>query len=158
MSTISKIKARRLDDLVNEGYSTTLVGTVGTVTDSTLIGIPSNRAVVVTGFTLSTNNAGPILVSLGLKNGSNPTTTIFQMYMGSASPAEKTYSIGDWKYGELADSLVITSAGSTVAYSIDIRIISSPVALGYVEHDGATGHSAPWFPPASGLARGQSEV
>jgi hypothetical protein len=155
MSAINKIKARRLDDLINEGFKTILTGSVGAVTDTILIAIPTNRAVIVTGFTLSTNNSSAVLASLGLKIGSGTTTNIFQAYLKDVSPITKTYSLGDWIYGDLSQSLVITTSAGTVAYSVDVRIIMSPTPLGYVEHDGAVGHSAPWFPPASGLDRGQ---
>lgn len=157
MSLIQNIKTRRHDDLINEGSRITLTGTLTSGTDHVVLSSSSSRFVIVTGYHLSTNASGSILVSIGLKTGSDPTTDIFQGYIGNSVVGSRTLSFGDWIYGDLEYDLVITVPSDTVAYTIDGRVSSSPAALGYIQQIGSQEHANPYFGLESGAARGQME-
>lgn len=149
MSLIQRITTRRLEDIINQGYRFGLTGSVGTVTDSAIQAGISERTIVTTGFVLSTTSATDVIVSLGYKNGVAATVNFFQGYIRAGGPIVFTYGIGDERYSAPGESLVITTsaAGATI-YTINGRIIGEKVALGYIEHLGASAHSgSPGFPP-----------
>jgi hypothetical protein len=163
MSLIQRISSRRLEDTINEGSRVVVTGTVaGGATDSILLNVADDRYIVVTGLHLSTNSATttPVLVSLGLRSGSNPTITFFNGFLSPSSPVTIVYALGNWRYGDLGYDLVITvgTTTNTIAYTIDMRQGASPTPLGYIEQIGAKTHANPVFPDESGLARGQSEA
>jgi len=161
MSLIQRVTARNQIDLINEGlqYSATGV-TGGMVTNMVVVPISTDRAPIVMGFTL-TSAAGPTLVSIGFKKGSDSTIIFFEGHVASAGPVTVSYGPTGWYRGDLGYNVVLTSAGN-IAYSIDAKVTSFPAALGYVEHEGGqspSGHMGrAWLPPQSGLDRGQSEV
>ena len=159
MSLISTIKSRTLGDLINEGQRVSLTGTVSAGADQVALAIPDTRAFVITGVVLSTDNAAANLVAVGFKKGADPTLSAVGGYITSNSMLSKTYAVGDWRYGDLGYSVVISADKANVAYTIDGRIISSPAPLGYIQHEGAKAHCfAVTFGPESGKARGQTEV
>lgn len=161
MSLIQRITSRRLEDTINEGYKLALTGALSSGTDQIVFTAATNRAPIITGLSLTTSSGSSILVSVGFKNGSDATLTLFEAYITSGSGVSRMYPLGDWYRGRLNDSIVITTAGA-VAYTLDSRITSEPTALNYVEHEfggGASGHRGKAvFPDESGLARGQSEL
>jgi hypothetical protein len=157
MSLSQKITSRSYQDLINEGLKTTITGTKsGAVTNSVLLDMPSNRFFILTGYSVSTDSAAAILVSLSLKKDAI-VVELFTGYIALGSGIVIAYSPGDWRYGDLDYDLVITTSGGNVAYTVDGRISSSPTPLGYIEHDGSPAHTQPWFPDAGGKNRGQSE-
>jgi len=158
MSLISSIKTRRVEDIMNQGYRASLTGTVATVTDNVILSGVADRAFVCMSFILTTDSASNISVSLGYRTGST-TTKFFEGYLTAAGgPLSFTYGMGDEKYSELGHSLVITTSAGNVKYSINGRVISEKVPLGYIEHLGAPAHNtSPYFPAESGRDRGQSE-
>lgn len=147
MSLIQKIATRRMEDIINQGFRFAFTGSVGTVTDTVLWAGATDRSVVVTSFVISTNNATDVLVSLGYKNGISATVVFFQGYIKDGSPIIFDYTIGDERYSNPTDSLVITTStsGPTV-YTVNGRIIGDKVPLGYIEMPGAPAHSSPVFP------------
>jgi hypothetical protein len=159
MSLISTIKSRILGDLINEGQRVSLTGTVSAGADQVVFVAPANRAFVITGVVLSTDNAAANLVAVGFKKGAEASLSVVGGYITSGSMLNKTYAIGDWRYGDLNYNVVISADKSNVSYTIDGRVISSPAPLGYVQHEGAKAHCfAATFGPESGKARGQTEV
>lgn len=161
MSLAQKVVSRNQIDLLNEGLQYSATGTTGTVTDLVVVPTSADRAPIVMGFTLTSNNATPFLVSLGFKKGSEATLTFFQSYLSSTMPLVIEYSNFAWYRGDLNYNVVLTTAGET-AYSIDAKVTSFPAALGYIEHEGGqspSGHlGRAMFPPQSGKDRAQSEL
>lgn len=156
MSLAQRVTARSMNDLLNEGFKTTVVGTVNTGTDQTIFAASASRGLIVTGAHLSTSGSAQ-LVSLGFKSGGNATITFFEAYISSSCPALFAWPLGDWRYGDLNYNLVLTAASNAVAYSVFCRVYSTPAPLGYLEQPGAQAHHSPIFPPESGSARGESE-
>ena len=158
MSLISTIKSRTLGDLINEGLRISLTGIVSAGTDKVIWASTADRAFVITGITLSTDNSAANTVAVGFKKGAAATAYVAAGYITSGSMFDKTYAVGDWRYGDLNYDIVLSATLSNVAYTIDGRIISTPAPLGYVEHEGAIGHVfAAFFAPQSGSNRGQTE-
>jgi len=161
MSLTQSITARNAIDLLTEGIKFSATGTTGAITDLSVVTVASDKAAIVTGFTLTSNQATPFLVSLGLKKGSDPTLVFFQGYLSSSSPLVVTYESRNWYRGALDYDVVLTTTQQT-AYTIDAKITSSPAALGYVEREGGqspTGHTGrAILPPESGAERGQMEL
>jgi len=154
MSLIQKIKSRRVDDLINEGYRTVLTGTLGAGNDQPVMGIPNTKAVIITGYVLSAHMGTP-LVTMTLKSPTQ-TNVMFLGYVSATAPINKTYSAADWIYGELYQSLLISTTAA-VTYTIDVRVISPSIPIGYIEGDGAKGHTAPHFADENGRKRGQTD-
>lgn len=156
MSLISKIKSRRMDDLINEGLRMTLTGTATSGT-STIYVLPDTRFFIVTGYQLSSDAVSAELVTLSLDNGTT-SVDFYTGYIGGGQTANVLFSLADWLYGDLGYDIKITVSGAiTVAYTVEGRVSSSPTPLGYIQQIGTQEHSNPVFPPDSGLARGQSE-
>jgi len=158
MSLIQRITTRRFEDLINQGYRFDEVGSVAAVTAQNIIAAATERTIVVTGLMFTTTSATDVLVTIGFKN--TTTNDIFKGYVRAGGPLIYTFPIGDERYSQPGDSLVITTdaAGPTV-YTVYGRIVGEKVALGYIEHLGAPAHSgSPGFPPDhsgfSGLWRG----
>jgi len=148
MSLIQRIVVRRLEDCINQGYRFSLTGSVASVTDSVIQAAAVERTVVITGFTLSTTSATDVLVTLAFKTGVSASTPFFQAYIKTGGPIVYAFSMGDERYSQVGDALVITTdaAGPTV-YTINGRIIGEKVALGYIQIEGAGHSGAPGFPP-----------
>ena len=132
MSLIYTIKTRRMEDILNQGFRLALNGTVGTVTDSVIMAGGQERNIVVTGWSLSTNSQTDVLASLGFQVAGQPSVAFATCYVRSGSSITMPYQLGDERYGDSAASLVITTSGGTVAYTINGRLISEKVGLGYV--------------------------
>lgn len=163
MSLIQSIKSRRLDDLINEGARVTVTGTAtpsGTSTILALLDPPDvgeeGQSVIITGYQLSSTSGTPLLVSLGLDDGT-AVTDFFTGYVGGGQVIDHSYPLGAWVFSGLGDNIVITAASGTFAYTIDGRITRGINPLGYIERIGTKNHSNPVFPDESGRARGQSE-
>lgn len=159
MSLIQEIKTRRLEDVINEGAKVALTGTMsGSGTDQVLFASDTSRSIIVSGFTLSSSSGSVVLMSLGFKPNGGSTLNFFQGYVNSIT---RTYALGDWYRGGPGDSLVITSAAAC-AYTVDVRLGSTPLVLGYIEHEfgrGASGHRAKAvFPDEAGANRGLMEI
>ena len=162
MSLAQKVASRNSAiDLLNEGYKYAATGTTGSVTDLVVVPIGVDRAPIVTGFTLTSDDATPFEVKLGFKKGAEPTLVFFHAFLSSASALEVVYSPENWYRGDLNYNVVLTTAGSTI-YTIDAKITSFPAALGYIEHEGGqspSGHTGrAILPPESGKDRGQMEI
>lgn len=146
MSLIYTITSRSMQDLINEGDKLVMTGTFGSGTDQIIQAAAADRAFIVTGFSLTTNNGTPFLVSLGFKQGSTSTQVFHQSYVGSSMPIVRDYALGAWVNGGLGYNLVLTSAG-TVYYTINMRSTAIKAGINYVESDtGATGHAGPYYP------------
>jgi hypothetical protein len=158
MSLITQIRTRRLEDIINQGLRQNYVGTVGAVTDSLIQDGVAERTLCVTGIMLSTDSATDVLVTIGFKTGSSPSVPFFETFIKSGGAVAYPYPTGDERYSSPGQSLVITTTGGTVAFTIPTRVIGEKVALGYIEYPGAPAHKAPWLPSQSGAARGQTEV
>ena len=163
MSLIQKIVSRSPQDLINEGYKLAITGSAALVTDSIIWTGTADRAIIITGFTLSSNQATAVLVSLGFRLDLGTTLNFFQGYVSSGASFCKEFPLGDWYRGGLGYDLVLTTSGAgPIAFTVDTRVTSFPAELGYIENYGAqsaTAHSGQaWFPNPAGLARGQSEV
>jgi len=157
MSLSQLIKSRMLQDVINEGLKIAATGTaVGPVTDQILFALPPNRAVMVLGYTISTSLATAVLVSLGFKDGVNPTKTFFTGYVSnSGGPICVNFQLGDCYRGGANEAVVITSDGS-VAWTVDTRVTDTPTVTGYIEHEASQLHSGrAMLPPENGLQRGQ---
>jgi len=160
MSLVQRITTRRMEDIINQGFRFAQTGSVGSVTDTVIQAAASERTIVTTGFCLSTTSATDVLVSLGYKTDVSATVNFFQGYIRAGGPIVFTYTLGDERYSLPGDALVITAnAVGPVVYTVNGRIIGEKVALGYIEHAGASAHSgSPGFPPEysgfSGLWRG----
>jgi hypothetical protein len=160
MSLSSKIVVRNALDLINEGLKHTLTGsTGGSVTDSVLIAANSERAVIVTGFSLTVASGTPE-VKLGFKKGSDPTLDFFEGIVSAGGPVSRDYRPESWHRSDLDYALVITS-DADVTFTIETKITSFPAALGFIERWGAQSATAhpgrAVFANESGDARGQSE-
>lgn len=154
MSLINRIKTRRLDDIINQGYRADVIGTIaGTVTDQIIQNAAAQRVFAITAFSLSTNTATPFLVTLGFSKGGT-TTPFWKGYVVSVGNIEKVFAIGDERYGDENASLVVTTTGGPLVYTVHTRIISELVPLGYTQYPGTTVHKSPIFPPVSGKDRG----
>lgn len=155
MSLLARINNRPLQDQANDGTRYNLVSSVGTVTDSVIRAIPLNRSLCISSICLTSSSSTPTLVSLGWKNGSNPSVPFFSAYVSSTSPIVKPVTLGDWYQGAQNYSLVITTSGvGPVVYSIDARLLGEGTIVEYIEHDGAPLHSAPWLLTTSAYERG----
>lgn len=156
MSLIHKITSRRQEDLINEGLRLSLTNHVAAGTDQVIYTVPDTRNLIIKGIVLTCDSATPRWVTINLKPSAGASIEIFGAYVCSASPVSYMVPYGDEHYGELGYSLTITfSGGGNVGYFISARLSSVATAIGYVEHDGAVGHSAPWFPNEAGKTRGQ---
>jgi len=158
MSLIQRITTRRIEDVINQGYRFSAVGAVGLVTDSVVWAAAVERTVVITGFVVSTIAAADVLVTLSFKSGASASVPFFSGYINNS--IVYTFSMGDERYSNIGDALVITTnaAGPTV-YTVNGRIIGEKVGLGYAQVEGAGHSGAPGFPPEtfsgfSGLWRG----
>jgi hypothetical protein len=161
MSLVQKISSRNHIDLLNEGLQYSATGTTGSIVDLIVVPTSTERAPIIVGFSLTSNNATPFLVSLGFKRGAEATLVFFQSYLSSSMPIQIQYDPHAWYRGDLNYSIVLTTAGQT-AFTIDAKITSFPAALGYIEREGGqspSGHTGrAMLPPDSGLERGQSEL
>lgn len=159
MSLIQSIRTRRLDDIINQGYRFSDIGSVASVTDTVVQAAVDERTIVVTGLVLSTTSATDVLVSVGFKTGSSSSVPFLASYIRAGGPIVLTYALGDERYSSPGDALTIsTNAAGPTEYTIFGRIIGEKVALGYIEHMGASAHQSPIFPPGfsgfSSLYRG----
>lgn len=147
MSLIQKITTRRFEDVINQGYRFGLTGSVASVTDTAVQAGATDRSIVVTSFIISTTSATDVLVSLGFKDGVLTTRTFFSGYVKTGSPIVFGYGIGDERYSNPTEALVITTnaAGPTV-YTVNGRIIGEKIALGYIQIEGAGHSGAPGYP------------
>lgn len=163
MSLISSIKTKRLEDLLNGGHKMIFTGTVtGVVTDSVIQTLPHERLMFVGSYVLTSNNATPILVSLGFKAGVSTTLEFFRGYVSSSAGVAVVLDPHDWVYGPLSTtdslvSLVISTSAGNVAYTINSKVFAEKNPLGYIEQIGAPTHANPYFGLESGYYRGQSE-
>lgn len=156
MSLVTSIKTKQLSDIINQGLRLSLTGSIGSVTDGVIQTGGAERAFVVTGITLSTDSATSILVSLGFK-GDGATAVFFSAYVIKGGSITVQYPIGDEKYSDIAQSLVVTTnAAGPVVYSIDARLISEKTPLGYIQYPGCQDHHSPWFPSTNADERGVS--
>jgi len=146
-----------LQDVINEGMKLAATGTAaGAVTDQVAFALPPNRAVIICGFTLTTSSNTAVLVSLGFKDGVNPTKTFFSGYVSNSGGSIcVNYQLGDWYRGNVNETLVITSDGP-VGWTVDTRVTEIPTVTGYIEHEASQLHSGrAMLPPENGLQRGQ---
>jgi hypothetical protein len=161
MSLMQSIKTRRLEDLINEGQRVFLTNTFSgaDVTNFVLETLPVERALVITSICLTCDQAIGPYISLSWRKGSAPAIPFFVATMAQF-PLPIVYPPGQWIYGDLNYDLVITTFGLTgnLCCTINGRFIAEKAPLNYTEHDGASGHAAPWFPDPNGRLRGQSEV
>lgn len=160
MSLIQNIKARRIEDFFTEGSLVTLTGTVSAgSTDEVILSVPDNRFVIVTAYQFSTDNGSAELMSFGLRGGTPPSTLdLFTGFVGGGQTFDHNFGFADWRFGDLGYDVVVTNTGaSSVAYTVDLRISSSPEPLGYIERIGTKNHANPFFGLESGADRGQSE-
>jgi hypothetical protein len=162
MSLVSKITARNENDLINEGASRTITGSSGgSVTDDVLQDVSAERAIVVTGLSLTTDAASPVAVTLGFKKDTDPTMTFWEGKISKEGPVSRDYAKENWKRGGLDYDLVITADGD-VTVTADVKITSFPAELGFIERWGAQSATAhpgrAVLPEESGADRGQSEV
>lgn len=139
MSLIYTIKTRRIEDILNQGLRLGLVGTVNAGADTVVMAGGQERNIIVTGWSLSTSSATDVLVSLGFKVAGQPTASFAAGYVKSGSSLVMIYPLGDERYGESAASLVITTNGGPVAYTVNGRLISEKVGLGYIERTAISG-------------------
>jgi|SRR3989304_2536072 len=147
MSLIQRITARNFQDVINQGWRFSLTASVGSVTDSVIQAAQAERTIVVTGFILSTTSATDVLVTLGFK-GSGATVPFFSGYLRAAGPIVYPFPMGDERYSQVGEALVITTnAGGPVVYTLNGRVIGEKVALGYIQVEGAGHSGAPGFPP-----------
>ena len=158
MSLIQRIASRNFQDVINQGFRFSLTASVGTVTDTVVQAAQTERTVVVTGFTLSTNSTTAVLVSLGFK-GTGATVPFFSGYVVSGGPIVYPFPMGDERYSQVGDALVIsTDSSGPVIYTVNGRVIGEKVSLGYIQVEGAGHSGAPGWPPAmsgfSSLYRG----
>jgi len=145
MSLIYTIMTRSMQDLINEGDKLVLTGTFGAGTDHVIQAAAADRAFIITGFSLTTNNGTPFLASLGFKLGTTSTQVFHNGYIGSSMPIIRDYALGAWVNGGIGYNLVLTTAG-TVYYTINMRSTAIKAGINYVEQDNATGHGGAWFP------------
>lgn len=163
MSLISSIKTKRLEDFMNGGSKMVLTGTVsGVVADSAILALPHERIMFVSSYVLTSNNATPILVSLGFKAGAGATLEFFRGYVSSTASVSVVLDPHDWVYGPLSTtttqvSLVITTSAGNVVYTIGGKVFAEKNPLGYIEQIGAQTHANPYFNVESGYYRAQSE-
>jgi hypothetical protein len=157
MSLIEQIKTRNYTDLINEGARVSLVGSVASGTDTIICPMPADRFMIITGYNLSTDSLTPILASIGLKHGSDPTIEFCRAYVGGGAMLSRDLSFGNWIYGNLGYNIVISAAGNII-YTIDGRLCAGLVPLGYIQQIGSKEHANPYFGPPSGKDRGQSEL
>lgn len=164
MSIATTVRARNASDLINEGSRLAIEGTeAGAASDSVVLAAGSERALVVTGFSLTTDSGTPVLVSLGLKKGTEATMTFWQGYISSSGPVVMSYAPENWLRGDLDYNVVMSTSGS-VAYTVDLKRTSYPAPLGYLHREGAQGvfdvaHSSrAIFPEQSGRERGQMTI
>ena len=146
MSLIHTIQTRSMQDLINEGEKLVLTGSVGAGADQVIRVAGTDRAFIITGFSLTTD-AGPFLAGLGFKKDPGATMYFYEGFIGPTAPMIRDYALGAWVNGGLGYSLVITTLGTTY-YTINLRSTAIKAGIGYAEYDGAAGHSAPWFPEA----------
>ena len=136
-------------------------GISGAATDAVIVPVGTERAAIVTGITLSTDSATPVLVGLGFKKGAAPTLTFFAGFVSSSGPIARDIDPFNWPRGDLGYDVVLTAGGS-VAFSVETKLTSFPAALGYIENYGASNLGAHWglthLPDENGRLRGQSEV
>lgn len=165
MSIATTVRARNANDLINEGSRLAIEGIeAGVASDSVILEAGSERALVVTGFSLTTDNVNPVLVSLGLKKGTDPTMTFWQGYVSSGGPVIMSYAPENWFRGDLDYDVVISTSAGSVAYTVDMKRTSYPAPLGYLHRVGAQGtfdvaHSSrAIFPEQSGRERGQMTI
>lgn len=165
MSIATTVRARNASDLINEGARLAVEGLeAGSSSDSVVLAAGSDRALVVTGFSLTTDNGTPVLVSLGLKKGSDATMIFWQGYVSSGGPVTMSYAPENWFRGDLDYDVVISTAAGSVAYTVDMKRTSYPEPLGYLHRVGAQGsfdvaHSSrAIFPEQSGRDRGQMTI
>jgi hypothetical protein len=160
MSIAITVKARNQSDLINEGARIAVDDVQGAATDAVVLPVSDERALIVTGFTLSTDEASPIRVSLGFKDGTDPTATFWTGFVSQGGPVVREYAAENWYRGALGHSVVITTTGN-VAFTLDMKTTSWPAELGYLHRVGAEGdfdvaHSSrAIFPSESGDDRGQ---
>ena len=152
MSLVYSINVRSESDILNQGLRFSDTGAVGVLTNSTIRTVDSLHSIIVSSFVLTSDSATPIGVTLAFSNGVT-TASFFVGYISASSPVNLTYSFGDERYGAQGYNLVITTAAAHVAYTINGRLISGPVPKNYIEHEGASGHTEPWYPPESYIDR-----
>lgn len=156
MSLIQRVSSKALQDLINEGYRQTVLGTTGgPVTDQVILSIPADRAAIVTGFYISSSVSASQIVTLGFKKGAT-TAYFFTGYLKDVAPIAVQYALGDWRYGDLEYSLVLTT-GAATAFSVFCRVTSEAAPLGFIQQIAAPQHHCPWLPPDSAKDRGASE-
>lgn len=146
-----------LQDVINEGMKIAATGSsLVLLTDQVVFALPPDRAVIVCGYTLSTSSVTPVFVSLGFKDGVNPTKTFFNGYVSANSgPICVSFQLGDWYRGNVNEAVVITSDGA-ITWTVDTRVTQSPTVTGYIEHEASQLHSGRAnYPPENGLQRGQ---
>jgi hypothetical protein len=158
MSLIQRITARSFQDVINQGFRFSLTGSVGTVTDTVIQAAAAERTIVVTGIIVSTSSAIDVNVTIGFK-GTGASVPFFSGYIKTGSSISYPYPMGDERYSNVGDALVITTdANGPVVYTVNGRIIGEKVSLGYIQIEGAGHSGAPGFPPQmsgfSGLYRG----
>lgn len=145
MSLIYTIMTRSMQDLINEGDKLVMTGFMNSGADQVIQAAAADRGFIVTGFSMTTNNATPVLVSLGFKSGGSAQLPFFEGYVGAASGVNRDFALGAWVNGGAGYNLVI-STQDTVYYTINMRSTAIKVGIGYVESDNATGHGGAWFP------------
>lgn len=162
MSLIQRIVYRKMEDSLNEGQKLCLAGTyTGDVTDSVIWAASGEYAVVVSSIALSSSSATPFLVSLGFKAGTSATVEFFRAYVSSAGPVVRTPVPLDWYRGSNGFNLVISISGlggGNLAASLDARLTSDKIPLGYIEQIGSPNHVSPRFADENAVNRGVSEV
>ena len=140
MSLIYTIKTRRFEDILNQGARIALTGIVpALITDGVIQPGGVERNIVVTGWALSSSSNTDVLVSLGFKVSGKPTVAFASAYVKSGSSMTMIYPLGDERYGDSAGSLVITTNGGPVVYTINGRIIAEKVGLGYIQRTDING-------------------
>jgi len=145
MSIIYTIQHIANDDLINEGLKLVMTGNVGSVSDQVIQAAADGRAIVITGFSLTTNAGAPVQVQLGF--GSTSTGAFFDGFISTTACVNRDFAAESRIYGGDSADLVITSTG-VVYYTINMRLTGYKAGLQYVESDGADGHAAPRFPEA----------
>ena len=123
---IQRIKSRTIGDIINQGLRVGQTGGFsGATTDGVMIGGTTDRVLVVTGLLITASSATDILVSVGFKpSAGGNTTPFFTGYVMSGSALSMEYSTGDERYGNVGDSLVMTTSAGTVAFTANARIIA----------------------------------
>jgi hypothetical protein len=135
MALVYRLNSLSQSDVINQGYRFTAAGTVATVTGTKIQDISAaDRSLIITSFVLTSDSATGIRVRLIFSNGSQ-TATFFDGYVSAGGPVSLTYGFGDERYGPQGYYLTITTGGSNVGYTVNGRVVSSPVPTGYLSFD-----------------------